>query len=46
MTVEPTLATAIHPDVTSTVGNTPLVRINRIIDTSTSGATVASTSAR
>lgn len=31
----------IHPDVTAIVGNTPLVRINRIIDTSTSGVTVA-----
>jgi len=28
-------------DVTEAVGNTPLVRINRIIDTSASGATVA-----
>ncbi len=41
MTVEPTSAAAIHPDVTSVVGNTPLVRINRIIDTTTSGATIA-----
>ncbi|MEO7068853.1 MAG: pyridoxal-phosphate dependent enzyme, partial [Nostocoides sp.] len=31
----------IHDDVTQLIGNTPLVRINRIIDTSTSGVTVA-----
>ncbi len=31
----------IHDDVTQLIGNTPLVRINRIIDTSASGATVA-----
>jgi len=31
----------IHDDVTQLIGNTPLVRINRIIDTSQSGATVA-----
>jgi cysteine synthase A len=36
-----TSTATIHPDVTSVVGNTPLVRINRIIDTSESGATVA-----
>ena len=27
----------IHDDVTQLIGNTPLVRINRIIDTSTAG---------
>jgi cysteine synthase A len=31
----------IHSDVTAIIGGTPLVRINRIIDTSTSGTTVA-----
>lgn len=31
----------IHADITKIVGNTPLVRINRIIDTSESGVTVA-----
>jgi cysteine synthase A len=31
----------IHSDVTQVVGNTPLVRINRMIDTSSSGTTVA-----
>lgn len=31
----------IHDDVTQLIGNTPLVRINRIIDTSQSGVTVA-----
>ena len=31
----------IHDDVTQLIGNTPLVRINRIIDTSESGVTVA-----
>ena len=31
----------IHDDVTQLIGNTPLVRINRIIDTSASGTTVA-----
>ena len=31
----------IHDDVTQLIGNTPLVRINRIIDTSDSGVTVA-----
>ena len=41
MSPQTSTATAIHPDVTSVVGNTPLVRINRIIDTSESGATVA-----
>ncbi|WP_168582476.1 cysteine synthase A [Gephyromycinifex aptenodytis] len=31
----------IHDDVTALVGNTPLVRINRIIDTADSGVTLA-----
>ena len=41
MTVQTPATHAIHDDVTSVVGNTPLVRINRIIDTADSGSTVA-----